>query len=149
MNCPVCHATGFYNVFGPDCANQNCPNFHGTYTYKEAAVAEVVPRKASITYSRLTPREDDEDYDEDDGFKWEGEIEPDDDETWGERLARFIEEELGHCEYGGRWWTQSDSHTIDYSTGETEQLSAHIDDDEWTDEEITEANRLLKKRKLL
>jgi len=45
MDCPVCHASGFYDVFGPDCSNASCPNFKGQYVYRGAAAGPIASRR--------------------------------------------------------------------------------------------------------
>jgi hypothetical protein len=77
----------------------------------------------------------------------------DEDESFAERAAKVIAEELGYVEGSdgsrpSRWYTQSDGEQ-DFGTGAVTRRSIHVDGDDWTPEERREIYDALKRRRLV
>jgi len=162
--CPACGSPDYFE--GPwnrDCATPDCRYFRGgtakgPHYESESVVAKPLgSRRLGFTSETVHPSEPDV-YPEIDNEGLDDIVidadDLDEDETFAERAAKIIGEELGHVEGsdGGRgpsrWYTQADA-SEDYSTGESERRSIHIDDKEWTPEEQQEIYDDLKKRRLI
>jgi hypothetical protein len=162
--CPSCGSPHYFeSMWHRDCATPECRYFRGgtiggqpEEETEEPSVRLTGSRRLGLTTETVYASEPDV-YPEIEGEQLDDiVIEADDldeDETFAERAAKIIAEELGHVEgseYPGpsRWYTQSDADE-DYSTGDSTRRSIHIDDAAWTEEEKREIYDELKRRRLL
>lgn len=158
--CPSCGSPHYYEgMWSRDCATPDCIYFRGGTASGDPESPAARPtgsRRLGVTVEVIHASEPDE-YPEIDGDQEEDiVIEADDldeDETFAEKAASIIIDELGHVESSeypgpGRWYTQSDP-SEDYSTGDSTRKSIHVDNETWSDEEQQQIWDELKRRRMV
>jgi hypothetical protein len=168
--CPSCGSPHYFeSMWHRDCATPTCEYFRGgTVTSPEStehlttrhhsSVRPAGSRRLVVTSETVHASEVDVYPEIDNEMEDDIVIEVDDldeEETFAEKAAEIIASELGYVEGsdGGRgpsrWYTQSDA-SENYSTGDSERRSIHIDSNGgWTKEEEQEIYDILKKRRLV
>jgi hypothetical protein len=159
--CPSCGSHDYFEgIWNRDCANRDCRYYIGGTVgggvAPEAAAQLGGSRRLGFTSETVHASEPDVYPEIDHESLSDIEIDAadlDEGESFAQRAAKIIAEELGHVEgsdYPGpaRWYTQSDANE-DYATGSSTRRSIHIDDDQWSPEEQQEIYDELKRRRLL
>lgn len=158
VKCPNCGSTDYFEgLTTRDCATPECIYYRGGTA---TGVAPPTPRSGRrvlhVTSETVHSSEPDEypeiDNEQDEDIVIEAD-DLDEDETFADRAAKIIAEELGYVEGSDsgrkpRWYTQSDA-TEDYSTGESTRRSIHPDTGTWTDEELRDIYDELKRRRMV
>jgi hypothetical protein len=162
--CPSCGSPHYFEgLFNRDCATPTC-RYHRGGAIGSTGAGEPASSLPKLTGSRRlrvsseTVHASEPDVYPEIDHEMEEDIvieadDLDDDETFAERAAKVIAEELGYVEGSdgsrpSRWYTQSDGEQ-DYGTGAVTRRSIHVDDDDWTAEEQREIYDILKRRRLV